>query len=76
MISDNLTRDSELVYNLIEYEECDSIPIVFNCRHGIDPISKVVNDHDNVLIPPSRSWVSIDKVHPPLGEGINSNEWI
>jgi hypothetical protein len=52
MISDNLTRDTELGDNFIEYEEGDNIPIVFNYRHGIDPLSKVVDVHDNVLIPP------------------------
>jgi hypothetical protein len=74
MITDNITQDSERGYNLIEYEEGDSLTIVFNYRHGLDPLSKVVYDHDDVLIPPNRSWVEIHKVHPPLGEGTDSND--
>jgi hypothetical protein len=74
MINENITRDSESGYNLIEYEEGSSLPVGFNCRHGFIPLSKVVYDHDNVLIPPSQSWVSIHKVHPPLGEGTDSND--
>jgi hypothetical protein len=74
MINDNLTRDTEPGDNLIEYEEGDNLSIRFNCRHGLDPLGKVVDDHDNVLMPPSRSWVAIHEVHPPLGEGINGND--
>jgi len=76
MISDNLTWHTEPGDNLIEYEEDDNLPIRFNCRHGLDPLGKVVYDHDNVLMPPNRSWVAIHEVHPPLGEGTNSNDWV
>ena len=76
MINDNLTQDFEPSYNLIEYEEGDSIPIKFNYRYGLDPLSKVFYGHDNVLIPPSQSWVAIHKVHPPLGEGADGNDWM
>jgi hypothetical protein len=76
MISDNLTRDTEPGYNFIEYEEGGSIHIGFNYRHGLDPLSKVVNRHDNVLIPPSQSWVAIHELHPPLGEGTDGNDWV
>jgi hypothetical protein len=68
MICVNLTQDNKPTDNLIEYEEGKNLPIIFNCRHGLDPLSKVVKDHDNVLIPPNRSWVAIHEVHPPLGE--------
>jgi hypothetical protein len=76
MISDNLTRDTEPGDNMMEYEEGDSIPIRFNYKHGLGPLSKLVYDHDNVLIPPNRSWVVIHKVHPPLGEGTDNNDWV
>jgi hypothetical protein len=74
MINDNITQDYEPSYNFIGYKEGNSITIIFNCRHGLDPLSKVVYDHNNVLMPPIRSWVSIHKVHPPLGEGIDGND--
>jgi hypothetical protein len=76
MINDNITRDSGPGYNFIEHEKCNSITIVFNCRHGLDPLSKVVYDHDNVLIPPSQSWVAIHKIHPPLGEGTDGDDQV
>jgi hypothetical protein len=52
MFSDNLTRDTEPSDNLIEYEEGCSLPIRFNCSHGLGPLINLVDDHDNVLIPP------------------------
>jgi hypothetical protein len=76
MISDNLLRDSKPSYNLIEYEERNSLTIGFKCRHGLRPLSKVVYDHDNVMMPPSRSWVAIHKIQPPLGERINPDDWM
>jgi hypothetical protein len=69
MISENITRDSEPGYNLIEHEKCSSLTIGFNRRHGLGPLSKVVYGHNNMLIPPSRSWVSIHKIHPHLVKG-------
>jgi hypothetical protein len=76
MINENLTRDSELGYNLIEYEEGKNLTIGSNYRHGLNLFSKVVYDHDNVLMPPCRNWVAIHKIHPPLGEGTDDNEWM
>ena len=53
MITDNITQDSERGYNLIEYEEGDSLPVRFDYRNVFDPLNNVVYDHDNVLMPPS-----------------------
>jgi hypothetical protein len=76
IINDNINRDSEPRNNLIEHEECSSIAIVFNCRHGLNSLGKVVYDHNNVLTAPSRSWVAIHKIQPPLGEGTDGNDWM
>jgi hypothetical protein len=76
MISENLTQDTELADNLIEYKEGNIIPIRFNCRNGLVPLIKLVDGHDNVLMPPNRSWVAIYEVQPPLGEGTNGNDWV
>jgi hypothetical protein len=53
MISDNVIRDTEPSDNLVEHEEGCNIPIGFYGRHGFDPLCKLVDSHDNVLIPPS-----------------------
>ena len=76
MISDNITRDTEPGDNLVEHEEGCSLPIGFYSSHGLGPLSEVVNDHDNMLVPPNQSWVAIDEIYPPLGEGTNGNDWM
>ena len=76
MISDNITRDTEPGDNLIEHEEADNIHVRFNYRNGLGPLSKVVYGHNNVFISPNQSWVSIHKVHPPLGEETDNNDWM
>jgi hypothetical protein len=76
MVSDNLTWDTEPGDNLIEYEEGCCLPIRFNCSHGLGPLIKVVDDHDNVLMPPRLSWVAINEVHPSLSEGTIDNNWV
>jgi hypothetical protein len=76
MISENLTRDTKLGDNFIEYEEGNNFPIEFHAKHGFIPLSKVVDEHDNMLIPPNRSWVSIYEVYPTLGEGTDDNDWV
>jgi hypothetical protein len=74
MVSENLTRDTELGDNLVEQEEGCNLPIVFYSRHCLDLLSKLFNGYYNVLVPPSRSWVSIDEIYPPLGEGTDGND--
>jgi hypothetical protein len=76
MISDNLTRDTEPGDNLVEHEEGCSLPIGFYSRNGFSPLGKLVDNHDDVLIPPNRSWVAIDEIYPPLGEGTDDNDWV
>ena len=74
MINENRLPDFGLSYNLIEYEKCCSLTIKFNGRNGLDPFIKLIHNHNNVMMPPNRSWVAINEVHPPLGEGIDNND--
>jgi hypothetical protein len=76
MISDNLTQDTEPGDNLVEYEKNNNLPIGFHGRNGFDPLGEVVNSHDNVLIPPSRSWFAINEIYSPLSERTDSNDWV
>jgi hypothetical protein len=76
MISENITRDTEPSDNLVEHEEGCSLPIRVYSRHGLDPLSEVFDDHDNILVPPSRSWVAIDEIYLPLVEGTDNNDWV
>jgi hypothetical protein len=76
VISDNITQDSEPGYNLIEHKKCSGLTMIFNYKNGLSPLTKVVYGRNNVLMPPSRSWVAIHNIHPPLSEGTDSIEWM
>jgi hypothetical protein len=76
MISENLTGDTELGDNLVEYEKSCSIPIIFHGRHGFGPLGEVLDNHDNVFIPYSQSWVAINEIYSPLSEGTDGNDWV
>jgi hypothetical protein len=76
MISDNITQDTEPGDNLVEYENICSLPIGFHGRHGFGHLGEVVNSHNNVLMPPRRSWVAINEIYSPLSEGTDGNDWV
>ena len=52
MTSDYGLRDSESRYHMIEQEESGSITVFCICRHGLSPLCKIVNDYDDVTMPP------------------------
>ena len=69
MVSDMLFRNAELSNNLVENEMHEFLTIGFNHGHSLCPSHEIINSHYNVMIPPSRSWVAIHKIKPPLHEG-------
>jgi hypothetical protein len=73
MVSDNLLRNLKPSYDLIKNEKCCSFPIISEHWHSLSPFGEVVDDHDNVMMPPSRSQIACHKIHPPLGDRANSN---
>ena len=52
MIIENIFWDFELGYNLVEYEECYILPIVFNGKHGLWKFSELIHDHNDMLMCP------------------------
>jgi hypothetical protein len=76
IISNNISWDYEPSYNLFEYEECCSLTIIFNGNHDLFPFSKSIHGHDNTLVPPIQSWVTIHKIYPPLDDGIDDDDWV
>jgi hypothetical protein len=74
MVSDNLLRDTESCYYLIENEKGSGFPIIVKCRHSFDPLSEVVYCYDDIVMPPGRSRVTCSEINPPLGEGTDNND--
>ena len=73
MVSDKLSRNAKLGDNLVENKMHDYLIIKFNCGHSLFPFHEIIDIHNNVMIPPNRSWVVIHKVKPPLGEGTDDD---
>ena len=69
MVSDKLFQNFKPSNNLVEYEVGGYFTVGFNCRHNLIPFGDVINSHYNMMVPPSRSWVAIHKIEPPLSEG-------
>ena len=73
MVSDKLFQNPEPSNNLVEYEVRGHLTIGFNCRHSLSPFREVINNHYDMMVPPSQSWVAIHKVKPSLGEATNGD---
>jgi hypothetical protein len=48
MVSDELLRDSESSYNMIEREKGRCFAIVQICQHSFSPFGKVINCDDDI----------------------------
>ena len=69
MVSDKLFQNTKPGDNLIEHEMRGYLTVGFNCEHSLCPFREIIDNHYNVMIPPSRIWVAMHKIQPPLGEG-------
>ena len=76
MVSDKLPRDTEPGDNLIEYKMHGCLTVVFNSGNILCPFREIVNNHNNVMVPPIRSWVAIHKIGAPVGEGTGGDNWM
>ena len=72
MVSDNLFWNVEPSNNLAENKMHSCLTIGFKYGHSLCPFREIIDSHYNVMMPPQKSWVSIHKVKPPLGEGTDS----
>jgi hypothetical protein len=39
------------------------------------PLSEIINDHNDVTMPPSRRWVACHKINAPLSKWANGDDW-
>ena len=76
MVSDKLFRNAELSNNLVKNEMHSCLTIGFNREHSLYRFHEIIDNHYNVMMPPSRGWVAIHEVKPPLGEGTGGDNRI
>ena len=55
VISDDSLGNTKMSYDIIKKEQCCSISSVVKCQHRLDPFHKVINDYDDVTMPPRLS---------------------
>ena len=76
MVSDKLFWNAEPGDNLVENEMRGYLTVKFKCGHSLYPSREVINNHNNMMMPPSRSWVAIHEIKPPLSEGTGGDNWM
>ena len=74
MVSDNLSLNAKPCNNLVKYEMCGFLTIGFNYGHILYPFCEVIDNHNNMVVPPNRGWVAIHKINPPLNEWTDSDK--
>ena len=73
MVSDKIFQNPEPSNDLVEHKVSGCLTVGFYYRHSLSPFHEIINSHYNVMVPPSRSWVAIHEVKPPLGEGTSGD---
>ena len=73
MVSDKLSQNAKPGDNMVKYEMHGYLPTGFNHGHSLSPFCEIIDNHYNVMMPPSRGWVAIHKIKPPLGEGTDGD---
>jgi hypothetical protein len=73
MVNDNGLRDTKSSNNMIEYEQCCIFLGIIKCRHQLGPFSEIIDDYDDVSMPPDRVRVTCHEVDSPFSEWTNEN---
>ena len=52
MVSDKLFQNPKLINNLVEYKMHGCLTVRFNYRHSLFPFREVIDNHNNMMVPP------------------------
>jgi hypothetical protein len=52
MISYNGLQDTESSDDVVKHKGCCSATIIKECRHSLNPFSEVINENDDITVPP------------------------
>lgn len=62
--------------NMVQCKKCYSDSIIREGRHGLDPLTKVVQNQSNVVMSIGQSWIILHKVNVPFSKGFYKNHLI
>ena len=54
---------------MVEKEACHHFTFAIKCGHGLDPLSEVINFHNDVFMTVGRGMVYCHEVNLPFAEG-------
>lgn len=69
MVSYNGLRNAKMHYDVVEEELSSSDTVSIICGHHLGPFSEVVDNDDNIVMPPSRAMVTCHEVYAPFSDG-------
>lgn len=66
MVKGQLFQNPKSSTNMVEEKEGHGSYHIVECRHGLNPFSKIVNYHDNILVVISGWWSELHKINGPF----------
>jgi len=76
MISNDGLRDTKSSYDMVEKKLSNSFIVNITCGHRLNPFSEIINEDDDICMPPRRARVTSHEFNTPLGKGSNDNNWV
>ena len=59
---------------MVEKEQCHSINLIVECRHGLNPFCEIINDHNDVVMVIDRGRIIGHEVNFPFVEGTDCDD--
>jgi len=78
MISYNSLRNIKLSDDVVKHKKCGSATIIKKCSYSLNPFSEIINDNDDITVPPVGGRITLNKINSPFGEGVdgdNGMQW-
>jgi hypothetical protein len=71
VISDDSLVNTKTSYDVIKKKQGCSLSSIVECRHRLGPFRKVINDYNDVTMPPSRVRVTCHEIDAPFRKRTN-----
>lgn len=63
-------------YGMVEEELGSNDTIRIICGHHLDPFSKIVDNEDDIAMPPDQVRVTCHEIYAPFRKWANDNDWV
>ena len=76
MISNDDLRDTKSSYDMVEKKLSRSFTISITCGHRHRPFSEIINDNDDITMPPDQVRVTCHEINTPFSKGADGDNWV